>query len=272
MTDVANAADSTPAAGSPDLSPLTQPDSNASTSSAETLNTGVNAASDKPAPDGQVPWHKDQRWQAWQKEEKALRDQAKQGDLWTRAFKEHPAFAEKVMAVIKELTAAPNQTQPQDQEALHPDPVVNKLLNKISDLEAKLSNGEKYLDQDRLEKAVSKYKGVFDELMSEAKITVLPEYEELFEQNVWRNLLRINPEIQSTYAFDREAFVQAARQEIERYQKLTNGIISGYTGQKLKNSVPQTMSGGVPLVNKPATNEAEENAFLASQIKALSGG
>ncbi len=282
MSDVVNSAESTPAevvnsaasspAAGPDLSPLTE-GSNA-VPSAEVASKTVNPASGNQPSENQVPWGKDPRWQSWQKEEKALRTSAQQGDLWIRAFKEHPEFAQKVFALVNEFNKPDARTNMANQPKApsHADPVVNELLEKIQNLEGKLTNGEKYLNEDRFEKAITKYKGSFDNVMKESKVDVLPEYQEMFEQNVWRNLIRENPEVESTFAFDEETFTRVVQAELQRYQKLTNGIVSRYTGQKLKNGVPQTMSGGVPLVNKPAQNEAEEDANLANAIKSLAGG
>lgn len=237
--------------------------------SAETLNTGTT----EQGQEDKVPWHKDPRWQSWQSERQELSTRAERAQIWDRALSEHPEFAKKVLSIIEELSQGKVQEQPVQQTEY--DPIAEKLLGtkafgslkkELDEVKNALQMGAQELSGQKKETTVNRYKADFGEYIKD--FDVYPDYQEIFEERVWKELQKLSPESVKNYAYDPQAFKKAVESEKERYKKLTNGITSNFTRKAEKQQVPQTGKGGLTPLSNSRSAEEETSDFV-NQLKSL---
>lgn len=255
-----------------------EPAASAPSSSAETLNpvTEGNGQQD----DASLPFGKHPRWKqvlserdefkqkfsTLQSEFEQAKSLAEVGKIWQSALSESPEFAQEVAGLIQKFTGAKKAAQ---EESLPKDPVVRELLNKVSMLESSLNQGSQYLQKQQFKEFTTQAKSDFKSLI--ADIQVPKEFEKDFERNVWENLAQLSPESLNNLEYDPVAFKQAVEQEKQRLSGIRNTFVSSYTGEKMRQAVPRTQTGGISTLSAPALSEEEEIGSFVSQLRGLKG-
>lgn len=256
--------------GAATQTPAPTPQSEPSQSSAGTLKTEVDGQ-----PEEQLPFHSHPRWQKMLKERKDMEQQVEQakhmseyGNTWYNALANHPEFAQEVMGIIQKMTQVQKAEEagvPQDQI----DPVIKQLKDEIKELKQAYSEGSEFIRKDKFEKTKSKYQSDFQKLIGDFHVP--EEYQEIFEERVWRHLQKLNPQAVANLEYDPEAFSKAVEMEKDQIKRLTNKIVSSYTTDKLKQAVPKTQSGGITTLTVPQASDEEVLSDFVGQINSLRG-
>lgn len=231
--------------------------------------------------DGEIPpeFHKHPRWQKLKEERDQIKqqlDQAKNlaqyGQTWQSALSSHPEFTKKIVDWIQEYTQAQQQQAVQNGQnpaQVPTDPFVQNLWKEVQELRSAYQQGSEFVRQEKFEKAVSKYQKDFQGLIGDTNIP--QEFQEIFEERVWRNLQELAPEAVERLEYDPAAFKKAVEKEKQRFSGLKNQIVSSYTSEKLKQAVPKTQSGGISTLSAPSVSEDEELSHFVGQLKQITG-
>lgn len=272
-------------------------------SSAGTLKT-VNSEQSPGENQENVPWNNDPRFNKWledkknfqtekekfESEKKTLSSKAEQGEVWVKAMQEHPKFAEKVIAVINELTgnspggSTETKSEPITQDALsiELEKVAEKLLttSQFKALKDKLDKADQTLaeraksDENKAKEdrklagdtLTTKYKTDLQSLLGDVKVH--PDLLPTLETNIWNRLVKDDLQSIQNIKYS-EKFQEIAQQEIDKYKMIVNSINSEYTKNALKNTVPKTMKAGSAPSTKPGVTEKQVEQDFINALKSL---
>lgn len=274
-------------------------------SSAGTLNTVKSGQSTDANPEN-VPWDKDPRFkqfltdkktfqterEKFELERKELSSKADQGDVWTKAFQQHPALAQKVIALINDFnsgssggsTETNSIPETKDELSIELEKVAEKMLTTpqfkalkkdLDDAKSTLSQtakAEKEKEENdkkaRGQSIASTYKSDLTKYLGESSTECEDEFRPTLETNIWNRLCQEDKQSVQDIKYS-DKFKEIALEEIEKYKGFINKINSKYSKKALETTTPKTMKGGAVPTTPSQVDPKQELKDFANAIRSL---